>query len=551
MEALKQSTTRHQVYLEGLKTGEVNQFAAFLRDIDRDLRKRLTAADLTAFSRGRLEKLLSGVSKSLNGIYRDYYDELAGHLIDLGEYEAGFEARNLNNALGKDFEAVIPAPSVVRAAIFAAPLSVRGPDGGKLLESFIKDWTKLEVSKVTGLIRQATFEGQTNAQIIRTVRGTRANKFKDGLLATTSRNAEAIVRTSVQHVASTARMQTMQANEDLLQGYEWNATLDSRTTTQCRSLDGTVFDFGKGPRPPIHIRCRSTVTAVLKEQYRIVGKGERSSVNGPVPGDLNYYDWLKTQNAQFQNDAIGPTRAKLLRDGGLTAKQFSNLQLDRKFKPLTLAQMRKKEPIAFEKALANQPLTKKAESLRLGTSGQREAMEAWLGPKRYRSIASAAETKERIALAAQLGLTQAEIVAVRSYTGTGYHDINRRAWSLPVSNPKAVDAAADVLASALNKMPSYVGLAYRRTDLPTKVLAQHKIGSVVEYKAFTSTSYGEALDFGPHKLVIRSKTGKRVGWLSEFNEKEREVLFSSPKRFLVADRYTEKDGVLVIELKEL
>jgi hypothetical protein len=69
-----------------------------------------------------------------------------------------------------------------------------------------------------------------------------------------------------------------------------------------------------------------------------------------VRADLSYYDWLKQQPAAFQDKAIGPVRAKLFREGGLSIERFSELQLDRNFAPLTLVEMKKLEPLAFEKA---------------------------------------------------------------------------------------------------------------------------------------------------------------------------------------------------------
>lgn len=66
--------------------------------------------------------------------------------------------------------------------------------------------------------------------------------------------------------------------------------------------------------------------------------------------DLSYYDWLKQQPAAFQDKAIGPVRSKLFREGGLSIERFSELQLDRNFKPLTLLQMKALEPLAFVRA---------------------------------------------------------------------------------------------------------------------------------------------------------------------------------------------------------
>jgi hypothetical protein len=71
---------------------------------------------------------------------------------------------------------------------------------------------------------------------------------------------------------------------------------------------------------------------------------------GQVSASLDYYHWLQQQPATFQDVAIGPMRAKLLQEGGLSVQRFSELQLDRNFVPLNLAQMKVLEPLAFERA---------------------------------------------------------------------------------------------------------------------------------------------------------------------------------------------------------
>ena len=324
-ESLVDSTVRHAVYLERLKSGEANQMVSFLQEVDREIRKKLLMrSEIAAYKRDKLNRLLKEIDTLLTGLYAKQTAGLIGSLKELAEYESGFEARSLNAVVGGVTFAT-PADSTVWAAATQDPMSVRGAQGGKLLEPFIADWSHSEVEAVKNRIRQGAFEGQTNAEIVRSIRGTKALRYKDGLLEITRRHAEAIVRTAVQHVASTARSQTWQHNADLVTGYRWVSTLDSRTTTQCRSLDGQKFVMG--------------------------GKGgTRSSANGYVDADLTYYQWLKRQPAAFQDSAVGPTRGRLLRNGGINAERFAQLQLDRNFQPLTLNEMRQLEPQAFERA---------------------------------------------------------------------------------------------------------------------------------------------------------------------------------------------------------
>jgi len=346
---LVEQTTRHQVMLERVKTGEANQFAAFLLEVDRSIRLRLSGV-MTEFSRDRLERLLTVVESDLNAIYARHWDELSGRLIEIADYEAGFEARSMDKVLA-GFEAVIPSHNQVRAAIFTAPLSVRGPSGGKLLEPFVKDWSAVEVKRVSGAIRQGFFEGQTTSKILQTVRGTKANKYRDGLLEISNRNASTVVRTAVQHAASVARQETWNQNSNVITGVQWVSTLDGRTSAQCQSLDGQVFPVDSGPRPPIHPNCRSTTVAVLDGRFDFLDEGAtRASMGGYVPAEQTYYGWLKQQPAGFQDAAVGPVRGKLLRNGGLTAERFAELNIGKNFQPLTLPEMRRLEPLAFEKA---------------------------------------------------------------------------------------------------------------------------------------------------------------------------------------------------------
>ncbi|MCU1752157.1 minor capsid protein [Pseudomonas sp. 6D_7.1_Bac1] len=355
-QAILDASIRHAVFLEQLKSGEVAKFGPFLKEIDRSIRERLSSTDLTEYTTRRLEVLLQEVDSLLLGIFDRYSAQLNLDLIEIANYEAEFEATSLTRAapVGVSFDAAVPGAAAIRAAILTNPLSVRGADGGKLLKAFIDGFTANERQRLTGAIRQGFFEGQTNFQIIKNIRGTKALNYNDGILATTNRNAGAVVRTAVQHVATQARMETLKENPDVVQAVEWVSTLDLKTTSQCRSLDKQRFKLTEGPRPPIHINCRSTVVAVTRFSKMFAEGATRASIgeDGPqqVRADLSYYDWLKQQPEAFQDKAIGPVRAKLFREGGLSIERFSELQLDRNFSPLTLVEMRALEPLAFERA---------------------------------------------------------------------------------------------------------------------------------------------------------------------------------------------------------
>jgi len=69
-------------------------------------------------------------------------------------------------------------------------------------------------------------------------------------------------------------------------------------------------------------------------------------MDGQVPVSINYGEWLKAQSAARQDQVLGPTRGKLLRDGNLDVGKFYN----DKGKFLTLDELRDRDAASFAKA---------------------------------------------------------------------------------------------------------------------------------------------------------------------------------------------------------
>jgi SPP1 gp7 family putative phage head morphogenesis protein len=345
--------TRHQVLVHRLAAGEVTKFTKFLKQMDREIRDKLAGGELTEFTRARLEKLLASIDTALGDILGTFTADLTQNAVEFGQHEAETSAKALQVVV--DVETAVPAASTVRAAIFSNPLAVQGHGGGKLLADFVKDWSTAEVNAVNGAIRRGVFQGQTNSQIVQAIRGTAKRGYADGLLETTARHARSVVQTAVQHVSTIARMTTFAQNSDIVSGVQWLSTLDNHTCDSCAALDLKEFPPDKGPRPPLHVNCRCTTVAVLKDEFAALNqRTARPSVGPdgaqPASAGVSYFDWLKGQPADFQNEAIGPRRAQLLRNGGLSADRFAQLQLDKNFEPMTLAEMKLLEPLAFKEA---------------------------------------------------------------------------------------------------------------------------------------------------------------------------------------------------------
>ena len=83
------------------------------------------------------------------------------------------------------------------------------------------------------------------------------------------------------------------------------------------------------------------------EQIANIRRNTQASMDGQVPEDLNYSQWLKRQSAKFQDEVLGPTKGKLFRRGDVTLDRFVDRRTGR---PFTVAELRKREAAAFEEA---------------------------------------------------------------------------------------------------------------------------------------------------------------------------------------------------------
>jgi len=338
-------TVKFQVYLERLKAGEIRKMDATIRKIDRAVVEAIRGVG-DAPSRARLDRALAGLRAKMNTLTDEQAATYMRTLRNFSSYALEYHTATVNLVAPPNAPAVTPAAAASWSATLAAPIQATGD----LMEAFIDGWGASQIKKVEGAIRVGYAQGMTTDEIVRKVRGTKASNFKDGILGgVTKREADAMVRTSLQHVASQAQQLMMDDNDDIIEGYIWISTLDGRTTQVCRSLDGRFFKLGKGPQPPIHINCRSTTIPKIRG-VDLLANTTRASKDGQVPADQSYYEWLKTMDNAFQNDALGLTRAALFREGGLSAEQFAKLNLDKNFAPLTLDEMRRKNPASFRKA---------------------------------------------------------------------------------------------------------------------------------------------------------------------------------------------------------
>ncbi|MFP4212140.1 MAG: minor capsid protein [Alkalispirochaeta sp.] len=314
-ELLQQAGISHAVYLERLKTSEVNRIISLLNAIDRDLVTRIATKAGDTFTKARLEALLRDIRVINAEAVAELNIGLRDGMKQLAVYESDFQARKVQESIPIQWNITQPSPSLLHAVVFDRPFA------NALFAQHIKNIEGRRLSLIEGAIRMGVAEGESIAQIVRRIRGTRAAGYADGILEQSRREIASLVRTAVNHTVTTAREEMYDQNSDLIKGVQYVATLDSRTTLTCASLDGKVFPMHEGPRPPQHWGCRSTTIPVTKSwrelgiSLREAPDGTRASMNGQVAASTTFRTWLRKQPASVQRDVLGAKRYDLYREG--------------------------------------------------------------------------------------------------------------------------------------------------------------------------------------------------------------------------------------------
>lgn len=328
--------TRHQVYLEGYKDGLDGRLDPILRGMFEDLRKALDGANvenLGQLTKKRLAALIRTVQRlqlRRNDAFRaDMLKELRAFAQGDARMTVGvmeeIEGKTLDEAY--DAKDGLPMLGILalrnnrkgRARLWALIEAAPDPATGKTTRQLVNQYLSYVSRNVREIITRGYANGWTVRETLAAIFGTKRNRFKDGFTRRARVQGAAMLHTAIQHIS-----QTVQAGVASIfyKAYEWVSVIDNATSDICRSRDGRIFRYGKGPLPPAHYRCRSTTVPVKQGvSYQ------------DVPG--TFYGWLQLQPAIVQNDVVGARLGGGLRSGRVTAEGLGKYRTRRR---LTLAQ---------------------------------------------------------------------------------------------------------------------------------------------------------------------------------------------------------------------
>lgn len=285
-EQLQHFAQHHATFLERYKGSVVRQILTLLNRLDADLVRQLSQnLSEAGTNRRRLEMLLAQLRAINNTIATRIQTELEGELKSFSSQEITTQAESIHEAIKLDLAIYAPSPQQLYVAAIAEPFA------GGLLSEWIESFTEKKQNLIRQEIRTGFASGEGIDQIVRRIRGTRANQYRDGILEKSRRDLRTIVRSSVAHMSAEVRERTYEANSHLLDAEIWDSHMDGRTTLRwCMPRSNKLYTVGThkpiGHDLPwlqgagrIHPGCRS-VSRPKTKSFRSMGL----DLKEPPPG---------------------------------------------------------------------------------------------------------------------------------------------------------------------------------------------------------------------------------------------------------------------------
>lgn len=338
-EVIQDELLAYSLDLQRFTANQQADILAILMELERALTAEL-AGEVTEYRKAEIERLIA----QAHSVIDQYFSRLTTAMEVDGL--AALTGQQVVSALNKAIPALganLPGENVWRALL--QDLLIQGHPA--------RDWWKRQSDdlkfRYSAVIRQGVASGKTSQQMVREIAGRRG---EPGIMDISRRNATSLVATSIQTIASEARMATYRENSDIIKGLRWVTALDGHVCNACAaradhmwSLDGKPLDNDIEFKPvPLHFGDRCVLVPVTKSYKELginlpePGAGSRGSRDGQVDGRTTFDAFLRRKGTAFQDEVLGVGRADLWRRGKITLAQL----VDGRGRELTLEQLRSK-----------------------------------------------------------------------------------------------------------------------------------------------------------------------------------------------------------------
>ena len=337
------AAARQAHWVERYKNRTANVAVESLAAVKKAILAEVASGDISSLE--AVQELQSVVDEILSAGLSETMGDFSGELKEFGSTQAVFEAATIGKAAKETAKIITPTAAQIWAVANTRPFAT------KLLRQTFSDFTADAKKLIKNQIQTAFFEGYTLPDLVKSLKGSPQMGLADGAFGSIERKLKLTIRTSISHLASSARDKVYQENSNVVTGVEWVATLDTKTSPVCRGLDGQIFPVDSGQRPPAHPNCRSTTIPVINPDLLLnpdsTGIRPAKGADGreTVSGKETYDSWLRKQPDDFQADVMGEKKAKLFRDGELKMDKFVD-----DGRELSLVQLQERYPKAWAKA---------------------------------------------------------------------------------------------------------------------------------------------------------------------------------------------------------
>ena len=299
----------------------------------------ITAANYVS-QQPKVERVIKELSRERMQSWQESKSLINKEMVALAIWEATWQQNAVRRVLRDSPATLAPFRTFSFPESSVKTLVKRTPLRGKTLDDWFDLLAANDTAQVAQEIRLGLRDSRPITDIAESIRGTPNSDFSDGISARLRDKVDGVVKTAAVEVTQSVREKVWVKNKKRISGLVWSAVLDEKTSSRCRGLDGRVAPlFGMEDtldpglprlepptlRPPIHFRCRSLVSAI---------------VDGILPRQTSYEQWLTKQPADVQKDILGPRRFRLLETGTL---DFSKLFDGPTGRPLTLAELQVRE----------------------------------------------------------------------------------------------------------------------------------------------------------------------------------------------------------------
>jgi SPP1 gp7 family putative phage head morphogenesis protein len=308
-------STRLAFYVEGVKANQVKQFDTTLREVSKtltDAMKGVRYATLDAMSKAQLNRLIVSLRSAQSRIYSRFTNDLLGQIRDFTEADLEVNRRVYASNDGEVLsdEAATEAMKEEEGENRILPLfwwrqvvNNPIPANGLFLLPFIKAFSISSQAATEAIIRKGYANGWTVEETLNALLGEPGTVQGSSQIVKIRNNAAVVIETAIAHAAAVVSAGVSSA---FFGKYAWVSVIDAVTTDICRSRNGNVYVYGKGPLPPAHMRCRSHTIPVA---------------SGTALRNDGMNEWLAWQPASFRSD-IGTVKDGKLQAKPLTVKQF-------------------------------------------------------------------------------------------------------------------------------------------------------------------------------------------------------------------------------------